>query len=150
VGRGRYRWLVRVFLGRDRETRKRRYHNRTIHGTAKRAQEYLTKMLRERDLGQGLEGSEIALNEFLDRWLETAAKPKLREKSYRSYQSLLRRYVRPSIGDRVLSAIKPIDLQGAYQQLINRGLSSRTKREKQQCMAVRRGVLAKPWMVPTP
>lgn len=56
--RGRHRWLVRVFVGRDRETRKRRYHNRTVHGTARRAQEYLTKMLRERDLGRGLEGSE--------------------------------------------------------------------------------------------
>jgi hypothetical protein len=43
VGRGRHRWLVRIFLGRERETRKRRYHNRTIHGTARRAQEYLTK-----------------------------------------------------------------------------------------------------------
>ncbi|HKV77583.1 MAG TPA: hypothetical protein VJP02_05570 [Candidatus Sulfotelmatobacter sp.] len=89
VARGRQRWLIRVFLGRDRETHRRRYHNRTVHGTARRAQEYLTKMLRERDLGRGLEGSEITLNEFLDRWLETAAKPKLREKSYRSYNGLL-------------------------------------------------------------
>ncbi len=70
VGRGRRRWLVRVFLGRDRETRRRRYHNRTVHGTARRAQEYLTKMLRERDLGRGLEGSEITLNEYLDRWFD--------------------------------------------------------------------------------
>jgi integrase len=128
VSRGRQRWLVRVFLGRDRETRQRRYHNRTVHGSARRAQEYLTKMLRERDLGRGLEGSELTLNEFLDRWLEAAAKPKLREKSYRSYEGLLRRYVRPSIGDRVLSAITSLDLQDAYQQLVNRGLSSRTIR----------------------
>ena len=128
VSRGRRRWLVRVFLGRDRTTRKRRYHNRTIHGTSRRAHEYLTKMLRERDLGRGLEESEITLGEFLDRWLEMAAKPKLRDKSYRSYEGLLRRYIRPSIGDRVLSAVTPLDLQDAYQQLVNRGLSSRTVR----------------------
>ncbi|MGP0021417.1 MAG: hypothetical protein ACLPHP_22815 [Candidatus Sulfotelmatobacter sp.] len=30
MSRGRHRWLVRVFLGRDRETRRRRYHNLTI------------------------------------------------------------------------------------------------------------------------
>jgi integrase len=128
VARGRQRWLIRVFLGRDRETRKRRYHNRTVHGTARRAQEYLTKMLHERDLGRGLEGSQITLGEFLDRWLATAAKPKLRDKSYRSYEGLLRRYVRPSIGDRVLSAITPLDLQDACQRLVDRGLSSRTIR----------------------
>ena len=128
VARGRRRWLIRVFLGRERETRKRRYHNHTVHGSARRAQEYLTKMLRERDLGRGLEGSEITLNEFLDRWLETAAKPKLREKSYRSYNGLLRRYIRPALGERILSTITPLDVQSTCQQLVDRGLSSRTVR----------------------
>ncbi|MBZ5613405.1 MAG: site-specific integrase [Acidobacteriia bacterium] len=128
VSRGRQRWLVRVFLGRERETRKRRYHNRTIRGTARRAQEYLTKMLRERELGRGLEGSEITLNEFLDRWLEAAAKPKLRAKSYRSYEGLLRHYIRPVLGGRILSTITPLDIQTSCQQLIDRGLSSRTVR----------------------
>ena len=52
VSRGRRRWLVRVLLGRDRETRQRRYHNRTVHGPVRRAQEYLTRILRERDLGR--------------------------------------------------------------------------------------------------
>jgi len=114
--------------GRDRETRRRRYHNRTIHGSARRAQEYLTRVLRERDLGRGLEGSETTLNEFLDRWLETAAKPKLREKSYRSYHSLLRRYIRPALGERILSTVTPLDIQVACQQMVDRSLSSRTVR----------------------
>jgi integrase len=128
VSRGRRRWLVRVFLGRDHQTRKRRYHNRTIQGPARRAQEYLTKMLHERDLGRGLEGAEITLNEFLNRWLTTAAKPKLRGKSYESYESLLRRYVRSVLGGRILSAITPLDVQDAYQKMIDRGLSARTVR----------------------
>jgi hypothetical protein len=50
VGRGRHRWLVRVF--RDRETRKRRYHSRTVRGPVRHAQTYLNKVLRERDLGR--------------------------------------------------------------------------------------------------
>jgi integrase len=128
VSRGRRRWLIRVFLGRDRETRKRRYHNRTIHGSARRAQEYLTKMLRERDLGRGLEGSEITLDAYLTRWLDTAAKPKLRQKSYRSYESLLRRYIRPVLGERILSTVTPLDVQAACQQMVDRRLSSRTIR----------------------
>ena len=36
VSRGKRTWLVRVFLGRDSEG-KRRYHNKTIHGTKKEA-----------------------------------------------------------------------------------------------------------------
>jgi integrase len=128
VGRGRHRWLVRVFLGRDCETRRRRYLSRTVHGPVRQAQTYLNKVLRERDLGRRVEGVTVTLGEFLDRWLETAAKPKLREKSYHSYASLLRRYIRPVLGERILSAVTPLDVQDAYQKMIGRGLSSRTVR----------------------
>jgi integrase len=127
VGRGRRRWLVRVFLGRDRETRKRRYHNRTIHGPVRNAQHYLNRVLRERDLGRRVEGIAITLNEYLDRF-ETAAKSRLREKSYRDYRSLLRRYIRPILGERMLSVICPFDVQGTYQRMVERGLSARTVR----------------------
>ncbi len=85
-------------------------------------------MLRERDLGRRVEGVTVALDEFLDRWLVTAAKPKLRGKSYRSYESLLRRYIRPVLGEGILSTITPLDVQDAYQRMIDRGLSSRTVR----------------------
>jgi hypothetical protein len=30
ITRGDHRWLIRVYLGRDHETKKRHYHNRTI------------------------------------------------------------------------------------------------------------------------
>ena len=128
VGRGRHRWLVRVFLGRERETRKRRYHNRTVRGPVRNAQHYLNKVLREHDLGRQLDGAHVTLNEYLGRWLITAAKPRLREKSYRSYVSLLRRYVRPILGERMLSAISPLDVQAVYHRLVERGLSARTVR----------------------
>jgi integrase len=128
VGRGRQRWLVRVFLGRDRETRQRRYHSRIVRGSVRHAQTYLNKVLRERDLGRQVESVQTTLNEYLDRWLETAAKPRLREKSYRSYESLLRRYVRPTLGSRNLAAICPLDIQAVYQQLVERGLSARSVR----------------------
>jgi hypothetical protein len=69
IARGDQRWLIRVYLGRDHEAKKRNYHNRTIHGSMREAQAYLTKKLRERDLGRDLEGAKITLNEYLDRWL---------------------------------------------------------------------------------
>jgi hypothetical protein len=43
IARGDRRWLIRVYLGRDHETKKRNYHNRTIHGSMREAQAYLTK-----------------------------------------------------------------------------------------------------------
>lgn len=46
--KGDRRWLIRVYLGRDRGTNKREYHNQTIHGSMREAQAYLTRELRER------------------------------------------------------------------------------------------------------
>src|SRR5436190_20292659 len=89
---------------------------------------YLTRKLRERDLGRDLEGAKITLNEYLDPWIETAVKPRVREKTCQDYESLLRRYIRPNLGDRLLTALRPLDLQTTYQQMMERGLSSRTTR----------------------
>ena len=63
IARGNRRWLIRVYLGHDHETKRRNYHNRTIHGSEGEAQTYLTGKLRKRDLGRDLEGPKIALNE---------------------------------------------------------------------------------------
>jgi integrase len=124
IARGDRRWLIRVYLGRDHETKKRNYHNRTIRGPMREAQAYLTRKLRERDLGRDLEGAKITLNEYLD----PAVKPRVRGKTCQDYEGMLRRYIRPHLGARVIAAIRPLDLQATYQQMIERGLSSRTAR----------------------
>ncbi len=92
------------------------------------AQAYLIRKLRERDLGRDLEGAKITLNEYLDRWFETAVKPRVREKTYQDYEGMLRKYIRPNLGERVLATMRPLDLQATYQQVIERGLSARTIR----------------------
>jgi hypothetical protein len=48
IARGDRRWLIRVYLGRNDETDKPNYHNRTNHGSMQEAQAYLTRNLRER------------------------------------------------------------------------------------------------------
>jgi len=124
IARGDRTWLICVYLGRDHETNKHNYHNRTIHGPMREAQAYFTRKLRERDL----EGAKITLNEYLDRWLETAVKPRLREKTCQDYDGMPRRYIRPSLGERVIAAMRPMDVQTTYQKMIERGLSARTVR----------------------
>jgi len=128
IARGDGRWLVRVFLGRDQTTQKRIYYNRTIHGCLRQAQAHLTKKLHERDLRRGIETVQVTLDEFLDHWLKTAAKPRIREKTYRDYEAMLRRYIRPHIGSKKLAILSALDIQNTYQRMIEDGLSSRTVR----------------------
>ena len=128
IARGERSWLVRVYLGRDREKRKRTYHNRTIYGSLRQAQAYLTRRLNERDLSRGVEGLQVTVDEFLDHWLKTAVRLKVRSKTYSDYAAILRRYIRPAIGTRILASLSPLEIQAAYQVMIDRKLSARTVR----------------------
>jgi integrase len=128
IARGERTWLVRVYLGRDRETQERTYHNRTIYGSLRYAQAYLTRRLHERDLSRGLEALQVTVDEFLDHWLKTAVRPKVPAKTYGDYAAMLRRYIRPAIGARILASLSPLEIQAAYQVMINRKLSARTVR----------------------
>jgi integrase len=128
IPRGERTWLVRVFMGRDSESGKRKYVNKTIHGTLRDAQAYLSRSQRDRDLGVFFEPSRMSLDGYLDKWLETAAKPKLRAKTHRDYEALLRRYVRPVLGSRPVSRIEPLEIQSLYADMQERGLSARTVR----------------------
>jgi integrase len=103
----------RVFLGRD-ESGKRTYLNKTVHGNKKAAEEWLTKALRDKDLGIAIEPAEDTLNEFLDKWLEEAAKTKVRAKTFAGYQDMLRRYIRPELGSRPLAKLGPMEIQTVY------------------------------------
>lgn len=126
IARGAGRWLVRVSLGCDPETGRRKYLNRTIRGGFRAAQRYLNSRLEERCRGTGLEGEGLTLNQYLDRWLELAARPKLRTKSYRDYKALLGLYVCPALGERELGSLRSLDLQHVYHQMYEKGLSKRT------------------------
>jgi len=114
-------------MGRGTEG-KRKYHNKTIHGSKKDAQAYLNQVLRDRDLGVFTEPSRKTLNEFLDEWLSVVKKPHVRQVTYDDYVNLLARYVREPLGERRLSQITAMEIQKVYARLTERGLSARTVR----------------------
>ena len=60
VGRGDRIWL-RVYNGRDPESKKRNNLNETVHGGLRDAQSHLNKMLGERYRGRNLDSSKQIL-----------------------------------------------------------------------------------------
>jgi len=128
IRRGPSTWLVRIYIGRDSETRRRIYLGKTIQGGLRAAQAHLNRMLGERDLGRNIRSSKQTLNQYLEHWLDICARPRLRVKSFRDYSSLLERYVCPRLGTRPLGEISPAEIQTLYSELLNRKLSARTIR----------------------
>ncbi len=126
ISRGPHTWLVRVPLGRAPETGTREYHNKTIRGSFREAQNYLNTKLQERHIGRLPRAAAISLNQYLDQWLATSAKPRLRPKTYIDYHTMLRLYIRPALGTKPLGAINQFDIQSVYAQMLEKGLSPRT------------------------
>ncbi len=127
IERSKDAFLVRIYLGED-ETGKRCYYNKTITGTKRDAQKHLTSVLGDLDRGTFIEPSKETLNSYLDRWLENSAAPRVRARTLRDYRSLLERYVRPVLGQRILASITPLDVQSVYTGMLESGLSPRTIR----------------------
>ena len=127
IARGENTWLVRIPRGRDSKG-KRLYHNKTIRGTKKDAERYRTKVLRDMDTDTFVEASERAFGEYLTEWLETSAKPRVRERTYLDYKSLADRYLRPALGHRKLVQLTAPEIQAVYAAMLARGLSPRTVR----------------------
>lgn len=125
IRRGDNKWLVRIFLGRDANG-KILYHNKTIVGNKKKAQAYARDAETKRDLGTFIEPSRFTLDEYLDKWLDEGAKGTVQPRTFEDYKDVLRRYIRPGIGKRKLTALSPIEIQALYNSLKERGLSGRT------------------------
>lgn len=127
IKRGEGTWLVRIPLGRDANG-KRKYHNRTVKGTKKEAQQYLTKALRDLDTGMFVEPTRQTLADFLEQWLETCVRQRVQERTFDDYKALARRHLVPALGHRRLSALTPDEIQTHYNNLGEGGLSARSVR----------------------
>lgn len=129
VKRGEDRWTLRVFVGRDEQTGKRRYINESYIGTKKGAEKKLRELLGRRDKNALRVLPKNTVGEFLDEWLE-AIRPTVRASTFDDYTIVLRRYVRPHIGGLQLSAVTPRVVREMLLTLRNeKGLGPRTCRK---------------------
>lgn len=107
VKRGDRNYTVRAFMGRDASGR-RKYINQTVKGSKKDAEKALTALLRKRDIGElVIEPTRLNVQQYLEYWLNTAAKPRLSEHSHKEYKALLKRYIFPTLGMRNLIKLSP-------------------------------------------
>ena len=100
--------------------------NQTIHGPFREAQRFLNLKLQQRDNGRVSRAAVISLNQLLDQWLTTVVKARVRVRTFRDYETLLRLHIRPVLGSRLIGTICQVDLQSLYAQMFERGLSART------------------------
>ena len=148
IKKGDDRYLIRIYKGRDTNG-KRRYFSQQIKGTRRDAQKLLNATLRDMDTGTFVEPSKMTLDEYLDRWLQDAARPRVSKRTADGYAFLLKRYIRQPIGEKRLDKLQPLEIQGVYGQMQARGLSARLIRHAHSVLhnalkqAVKWGILSR-------
>ena len=108
-------WLIRI--QQRTSDGKRKSFSQTIKGSKTDAQKQLTRNLSAVDDGTVTDHAKQTLDEYLDLWLETIAKPRLQMRTYVDYRDLLRLHVRETLGKIRLVDLKAIHIQKLYARL---------------------------------
>ncbi len=112
-------WELRVYLGNDPLTGKKRYATRTVRGGKRDAQRVLAEMITEAE--RGLTARTTAtVGELLDAWFEFAA-PDFSPKTVKETRGYIDRSLMPALGAKRLAKLKPADLDAFYRRLLTSG-----------------------------
>lgn len=137
VNRGKNKWLVRVFLGEDRDG-KRKFLNKTIHGTKRDAEAWAAEQERRRDL-MGPEAVKVLdltvgglIEAFLER-LEVLGRKSAAIERMRACRHLL-----PELGGLPASKLTSDQVQAYIRKKQDAGLSNASIN---RCLSILRGAL---------
>ena len=101
---------------------KRRY----ISGKTKTAvRKRLRELLADRDKGIAYDSENLTMGDYLDRWLD-AVKGSVRPRTWQRSEEAVRLHLKPTIGHHRLDKLNAMQVQAAYRQKLEEGLSPRT------------------------
>lgn len=123
---GAVTWQVRVKLGPGPDGKPRELVK--TYKLQREAKAYVEDTRKDIRGGKVVEPSKLTLGEYLDRWLEDAAKPALRANTLESYSDYLKLYVRPELAGFKLDQLSPLVLQRFVNGMTEKGLAPRTVR----------------------
>lgn len=109
---------IKVYLGKDSDER-RRYRTETIHGSASDAEKRIREILRRHKAGEPFEVSVDTFSLAVDAWLE-AVRHSVAESSLRHYEQIVRLYIKPRLGGKMIAQIRKPDVQKFYNELADR------------------------------
>ena len=115
-------WELRVFVGTDAVTGKKRYTTRTVRGGKREAQRALAQMVTDAELGLSARTS-ATVAELVERWFEFATS-EFSPKTVKETRGMLDRYVTPALGAVSLSKLRAHDLDRFHRDLQTHGGAS--------------------------
>lgn len=93
----------------------------------------MTKARHDQQMGLPVAMERQTLDQFLSKWLEDAAKNKLRPKTALSYRQLAEHHIIPAIGNVELTKLTPQDVQDMLSGIIRKGLGESIPSDSTAC-----------------
>ncbi len=117
------RWESRLTLGwKDGKLQRKSFYGKTraeVH-------EKLQRAMQDWQCGREPVSERLTVETYLRRWLETAARPKLRPRTFASYRQTINQHLIPALGKKRLARLSPRDVHGYINDKQTSGLSRRT------------------------
>ena len=92
--------------------------------TRKEAAEELAKVLATAARGGHVASNRIAAGDWLDRWLKDEVEGSVRYSTYEDYASIVKLHLKPILGKKKLTQLKPDDIAKLHKALAAKGLSA--------------------------
>lgn len=122
------RYSIVIEEGIDSITGKRKQKWIAVPGNKTDAMKALTDYMHQKDTGLYVAPTKMRLADYLGKWLQDYAKPKLARRSYERYADVINRYFLPKLGGVLLHQLTPGQLQSLYAEWLKAGLSNSTVR----------------------
>ncbi len=110
-------WELRVYVGLDPVTNRRRYATRTVRGSRRAATAALAELVEDAAHSRLRAGT---VGELRQRWVATAS-PSWSASTVRETNSLMRCHLLPHFGHIPVTKLTTVDIDDVYAQLLRRG-----------------------------
>ncbi|SMC44742.1 tyrosine-type recombinase/integrase [Sporomusa malonica] len=110
-------WTAAITVGRDEKTGKliRKY----VYGKTKtEVQEKKTTLFEQSKGITFVDADKVTVEQWIKKWLETYARPKVRQNTYESYESVATRHVIPALGKNKLTKLQSNQIQTMINEII--------------------------------
>jgi len=91
---------------------------KTVGPNKKEAQAVLAQTVSEINNGTFYQAEEVSLNDFIDKWLDEHAAPRIKANTLYKYKNALNKHVRPVLGHQYLSKISQNDVRALMSKMI--------------------------------
>lgn len=117
------RWAGAVTLDYQGGRRRRKQ----VYGrTRKEVRDQITKLLTDQQFGLPISTERQTVGQFLEHWLESSARPRLRPRTFAGYRTIVRQHLVPILGKTQLRKLTPQHVQQMLIAKTDEGLAPRT------------------------